>query len=488
MSKNHKMMDLIGNINNKYVHEAAHATKLSSSNKRRFSLGNIAAVMVGLVAISFVTLMAFWLSRNFEEHPLGNGENGYEMGVQAPTPYPAETPEPTMTPAPSDDIARAHAAAQELLLQYPTIFLQIMSRHAGLDSIWDQIRSYVDYTGTDFLWTWASTSDESYLMDSVGNIITDAPFLIEVDGPAIAENYMLFDEGNGIPLIIIDFHPYWIGAGRYHVYRFDGTDFVAIDSTNAHWHTGGGGLDALTVQPFMNDAGDLIITIELSSWQGRVLLSENGQLRIAAFYSFEMEYEWADHVVIWQLPDTPGIWDAPWEEYARFTRAEFDAYRQSPAFFSIFPDMPEGDFRMLERMPALQAQFDTDIYQILREQTPASIHMATPPPTPNPRTEYIDVEDDRSFDYFMEFIRETGITIVTEPQDNTIHPEHEFIASMWFNGEYWVASMYEFESVFDRVMTMDMHHFWRGQGRYANGRFIMETNHPWLGSFFEGIP
>jgi len=483
MSKKHKMMDLMGNINNKYINEATHATKLSSTARRRFNFGNVAAVIVGLVAISVVTLMAFWLSGNFGEHPIGDGENGYETGIQtpSPSPYPAETPEPTVTPVPSYDVARAHAAAQELLLQYPTIFLNLMSRSVGLEAIWDQIVSHVDYTGADFLWSWAGLMDESYLMDGVGNIITDAPFLIEVDGPAIAWRYFLFDEGNGIPLIIIDFQPHWIGSGRYHVYQFDGTDFVLIDSTEANWHTGGGPIEALTIQPFMNDDSDLIVTIEMSSWEGRVLLSENGRLRTAAFYSFTMEYEWADRVTIWHFGDTP---EDPWDEYAQLTSEEFETYRQSPRFFSIFPDMPEGDFRMLAPMPDLQAQLDADVYRILREQTPESTLVATPPPTPNPRTEYIGITDDRDFDYFMEFIRETGITIVTEPQYQSFYFDG-VSSSMWFNGEYWVATMYEFESVHTRVMAMDRYHFWRG--RHANGRFVMETNHPWLGDFFEGV-
>jgi len=480
MSKNHKMMDLMGHISNKYINEATYATKLSGTAVRRFSLGNIAAVIIGLVAISSVTLMAFWLSGNFGEHPIRNGENGYTINSPTPSPYPAQTPEPTMPP--NGDVARAHAAAQELLLQYPTIFLNLMSRSVGLEHVSDQIRSYVDYTGADFLWSWASTMDDSYLMDGTGNIITDAPFLIEVDGPAIANRYFLFDEGNGIPLIIIDFHPHWIGGGRYHVYQFDGTDFVAIDSTYANWYTGGGSLEVLTVQPFINNAGDLIVTIEMSSWEGRVLVSENGQLRTAAFYSFTMEHEWADHVTIWQRGNTP---EDPWEEYIQLTSEEFEIYRQSPEFITIFPNMPEGDFRMLAPMPALQAQLDADVYRILREQTPESTLVATPPPTPIPRTEYIGIEDDRDFDYFMELIRETGIIIVTEPQYQPFYFDG-VVSSMWFNGEYWVATMYEFESVYDRVIAFDQHHFWRGLP--ANGRFVMETNHPWLGDFFEGIP
>jgi len=107
MSKDHKMMDLIGHINNKYIDEATHAKKLDNMAVRRFSLGNIAAVVVGLVAVSFVTLMAFWLSGNLGEHPANNGSNGYEIGT--PTPNPVETPGPVTTPAPSGDAARAHA-------------------------------------------------------------------------------------------------------------------------------------------------------------------------------------------------------------------------------------------------------------------------------------------------------------------------------------------------------------------------------------------
>jgi len=478
--KNHKMYDLLGNIDSKYVNEAAHATKLSRAATRRFSLGNIAAVMVGLVAISLLTVTAFWLSGNLGEPPEGGG-------AVAESPSPTPTPPPplvhtTPTPAPYGDAARARMEAQILLLQYPTIFLEVMSRHTGLVEIWDQIRSHVDYTGTDFLWSWGSTMDDSYLMDGQGNIITQAPFLTVVDGTAIASNFMLFDEGDGTPLIIIDFHPYWIGSGRYHFYRFDGEHYVPIDSTAATWHTGGGSHEGLFVQPFINDAGDLIVDLGMRGWEGRVLVSEDGRLRPAAFYSFEMVYEWADHVVIWLPAETP---DGIWEEHARLTRAEFEAYRQSPDFFGIFPNMPEGEFRMLAPMPDFQAQLHANVYDNLRAQTPASTHVAAPPPTPNPRTEYIGVEDHRDFDYFMELIRETGIHIVTEPQDNIIHPEHEFIASMWFNGEYWVTTMYEFETVFDRVMASDMIPFWRGLR--ANGRFAMETNHPWLGEFFEGI-
>jgi len=484
MSKDNKMMDLLGHINNKYVDEASYATKLKSTAGRRFSLGNVAAIIVGLVAVSVVTLMAFWLSGNLGEHPIGNGGNGYANGTPTPSPHPAETPEPTATPAPTGDVARAHAAAQELLAQYPTIFLNLMSRHIGLEHVMDQIRSHIDYTGADFLWSWSSTMDESYLMDGTGNIITGAPFLIMVDGPAIASRYFLFDDGSGIPLIIIDFHPFWVGAGRYHVYQFDGEHYVPIDSTEANWHTGGGPIEALSVQPFMSDAGDLAVTIEMSSWEGRVLVSENGRLRPVAFYSFEMVYEWADHVVIWQPASMP---DGIWEEHARLTRAEFDTYKQSPAFFSIFPDMPEGDFRMLQPMAALQAQFDADVYRVLREQTPESTLVAAPPPTPIPRTEYIGVEDHRDFDYFMELIRETGINIVTQPQYQPFYFDG-VSSSMWFNGEYWVATMYEFESVLDRVLAYDQHHFWRGRGHHHNGRFVMETNHPWLGEFFEGIP
>ncbi|MCL2404483.1 MAG: hypothetical protein FWC92_02930 [Defluviitaleaceae bacterium] len=483
MSKNHTMMDLLGRINNKYIDEATQATKLSRAAGRRFSMSNVAVVVVGLAAISIVTLMAFWLSNNFGEYHTP-GQNGYENGMQvpSPSPYPAETPVPTVTPAPEGNIARAHTAAQELLMQYPTIFLNLMSRSIGLDNIWDQIRSHVDYTGADFLWSWGSTMDESYLMDGAGNIITSAPFLITVDGPAIASRYFVFDEGDGIPFIIIDFHPHWVGSGRYHVYRFDGTDFVPIDSTAANWHTGGGPMEALSVQPFISDAGDLIVTIEMSSWQGSVFVSENGRLRPAAFYTFTMEHEWADSVTIFRSGNTP--YDS-WEEYAQLTREEFEAYRQTTAFFSIFPDMPDGDFRMLAPMPDLQAQLDADVYQMLREQTPESTLVAAPPPTPIPRTQYRDVEDNRSFDYFMGNIRETGISIVTQPQYQPFYFDG-VTSSMWFNGEYWVASMYEFESVYARVMAMDQHHFWRAL--YSNGRFVMETNHPWLGEFFEGIP
>jgi len=485
MSKNEKMMDLLGHINSKYIDEATYAKKLSGKAGRRFSLGNVAVIVVGLMAVSIVTLMAFWLTGNLGEQPTHEGENGPETGLYTPTPspYPAHTPYPSTTPAPSDTVARAHIAAEELLIEYPTIFLNLMSRHLGLTEIWDQIRSHVDYTGADFLFSRASTMDESYLMDGQGNIITAAPFLIHVDGPAIAWRYFLFDEGNGIPLIIVDFQPHWIGGGRYHMFIFDGENFVPIDSTAAGWHTMGGGIEAMYVQPYMNDAGDIALIIQVSLMEGRVMLLENGVLRNAGLYSFEMVYEWADHVVIWQMSDTLY---SPWEEHARLTREEFEAYRESPAFFSIFPDMPEGDFRALAPMPDLQAQLDADVYRILRQQTPESTLVAAPAPTPNPRTEYIGVEDNRSFDYFMELIRETGIHIVTPPQDNIIHPEHEFIASMWFNGEYWVTSMYEFETVFDRVIAMDMMPFWRAH--HANGRFIMETNHPWLGGFFEGIP
>ena len=469
MSKDNKMMDLMGYISSKYIDEATHTTKLSSITKRRFSLGNIAAVVVGLVAISFVTLMAFWLSGNLGEHPIGDEGNGYDT----------VTPTPTSTPV--DDLAHVYAAAQELLLQYPTIFLNIMTRHTGLETEWDHIRSYVDYTGVDYLWTFGPTQDESYLMDGVGNIITDAPFLIEVDGPAIASRYFLFDEGDGVPLIIIDFHPYWIGSGRSHVYRFDGEAFVPIDSTNANWYTGGGGIESISIQPFVNDAGDLILSIQ-SGMDGRLLLAEDGQLRVAGIYAFDMEYEWADHVIIWEFPINPYEMT---EIYARLTRDEFEAYRQSPAFFDIFPNMPEGDFRVLAPMPDLHARFDADIYRILREQTPESTLVATPPPTPNPRTEYIGIEDDRDFDYFMAFIRETGINIVTEPQYQPFYFDGVG-SSMWFNGEYWVATMYEFESVHERVLAFDRYHFWRG--RHSNGRFVMETNHPWLGEFFEEIP
>jgi len=303
-----------------------------------------------------------------------------------------------------------------------------------------------------------------------------------VDGPAIATHFMLFDEGDDIPLIVIDFHPFWVGAGRYQVYRFDGTHFVPIDSTAAIWHTSGGPIEALSLQPFINSTGDLIFTIEMSSWEGRALLYNDGRIKSAAFYSFEMVYEWADHVVIWLPGENP---DDIWEEYARFTRAEFEAYRESPDFFSIFPNMPDGEFRALAPMQALQAQLTTDVYSILREITPPSTLVAAPPPTPNPRTEYIGVEDHRSFDYFMEHIRETDIIIVTQPQYQPFYFDG-VNSSMWFNGEYWVATMYEFESVFDRVMASDQHGFWRQH--HANGRFVMETNHPWLGAFFEGIP
>jgi len=486
--KNEKMMDLIGNINSKYVNEAAHATTLSRVARRRFSLGNVAVIAVGLIAVSIVTFMAFWLSDNLGQQPTDNG-----YAITAPSPSPGETPAPSPTPgespaptpAPDDTIARAHAAARELLLQYPTIFLTLMSRHTGLDATWDQIRSHVDYTGTDFLWTWASTMDDSYLMDGVGNIITQAPFLAHADGPVIAWRYFLFDTGNGIPLIIIDFQPHWIGSGRYHVFMFDGTDFVPVDSTQATWHHAGGGIDSLTLQPFMNDADDLIINIEMGLG-GSMLLLEDNRLNMASRYSFDMVHEWGDQVTIWHPPANPANPYAAPDVHAELTRAAFEAYRESPAFFSIFPNMPEGDFRMLAPMPQLKAQLDAEVYQQLRQQTPASTHVAPPPPTPTPRTEYQDVEDHRSFDYFMEHIRESGIHIVTQPQDSVSDPEHEFIASMWFNGEYWVTTMYEFESVYARVMAMDMHGFWRGL--YYNGRFMMETNHPWLGEFFEGIP
>jgi len=483
MSKKEKIWGFLGHIDSTYIDEAAKATRLGRSSRRRWmSLGNIAAVFVGLVAVSFVVAAAFWLGGTgmFNQPIYENGpENGpYAEQNGSDTSEHTPEPSPAATPTLSQEAQRAQAAAKELIMQFPSIFVPVGSYPWG------------ETEGKAFVFVAGATWEDLHFIDAEGNRLEDVPFIEETLG-SIANSYRLFDDGSGVPVVFIHFQSQWVTTSMYAMYRFDGTEYVFVN-----WVGGFGGtmmqIEGRWIYPFINDAGDILI---YSGDQLGGAINDPTRDRVVEHdpslgsYSIGQRYEWGDVVDIFRLTEDR-VWDP-----ITILREEFDALRFTPDYFSLFPgmqDMIVDDFRLMEPMTDLQEQLTNSIAPVIQERTPIISTPIQLSPTPNPRYEYLEVTDNRIIGHILTAITEAGFVVQdVEPLDthwDLLAGGMFFRIRDWEN-PYASAQVFEFNDVRSRVLAFDQYY-----ARYQsppswvyNGRFAIETTHQALREFFATI-
>jgi len=488
MKKNNKMWELMGHIDSSYIDEARTATRLGRSARRRWmSLGHIAAVFVGLAAVSVVVMVVFWFGgTGMFQQPYDDIENGpeIEMGelIPIPTPEPEETTDPYIQPTPSPYAERAIATAALFLRQFPSLFFPVTSTAWG------------DTSEAAYIFVWGDTLDDAHYMDAEGNILRDVPFIDE-DLLSIAVSYRLYDDGSGVPIIFIHFQSFWVTSSFYAMYQFDGTEYVFVDIV-----AGFGGtmtqIEGRWIYPFIDDTGRILI---YSGDQLGGVFREptpdqtgGGWVNAVASYGIAQRYEWGDEIHIYNQSSN-------WEPVV-ISREEFDAIRLTPEYFSLFPDLPEGNFRLMEPMADLEQHFTNTITPILQEHIrlmPQRIYTPSPIlPSSNLPYEYLEAIDDRTIEYLLNAIRDEGFAIRGE---EPLEVHWDLLGGgVFFRIEGWAypnmtAQIFEFHDIRARVTAFDQvyerygyaanEHIW-----IPNGKFIIETNNAALSNFFATIP
>ncbi|MCL2527521.1 MAG: hypothetical protein FWE42_03800 [Defluviitaleaceae bacterium] len=473
MKDKEKMWSLLGNIDNKYIDEAVNATRLGRSARRRFmSLGNIAAVFVGLVAVTCVVAAAFWLSGAGLFQP--GSEVEYDPYIQNGE-Y-IQDDEYILEPTLPGHTEKALTAAEEFLLQMHTIFMPVA------------IYPWEDISGAAYIFVSGETQDDTHFINLDGARITDAPFIREEYFNATAYRFSLFDDGSGIPIIFVMFRSHWVTMGVYEMFIFDSEQYMFAGSP------GGFGGTAMQIEggrlsPYVNDNGDLIFYMADQLSGSFVVIGQSGEYEFLGSYTIGQENELGDVIYISNMTE-----DGQWDPIV-LPREDFEALRDTPGFFALFPDMPEGNFRPLERMVAQQEHMASTIQTILQQQIPVappSHEVIVPTPwedtlitPPNPRYEYMVVWDDRTTEHFVTAIIEGGFEI-SEPEPLETHWDLLYGGVSFHVEDHAFAQIFEFNDVRARAMAFDqVYNRYQSHGIWVhNGKFAIETNHEALREFF----
>ena len=271
--------------------------------------------------------------------------------------------------------------AEEFLNQFVSVFFGLISDEPAISA------NEQDVFDNDGRWVgWYV-----YFTDGYGEVAYDVPFIkslygVRYDGGNLfvyAERFSIFTLDDGVePLVIaIRYETARFSGGVYFLYEIinNGGEFLQIGSMIAYsW--GGPGPEAINLIPFINESGDIIVSIKQVETVDFHKINSEGDFEFVAYAQLAKRDAYGNLILVLWVEDEKGERHAQlrsMEELERILANQGQAQ-------NLFPNFPDGNFMPMTRMYDLEQELTERITERLRgtfpvverseERSPPSVH------------------------------------------------------------------------------------------------------------------